>query len=156
VGMARIPIFLLSLLTIPIFIVSCGVQTILGYKLGNKTDEGLDARSTFQYMTAMFVSLLLWPLIALGIIFLIPLLLPEIIPFLPSFSYNGYIGWGLTILFGTTTIIVILWFVAWFNILMWDYFQDLLKAIRRRRLSKEPQGEKLVALTTSILQEIKS
>jgi len=156
VGIARIPILLLSLLTLPIFIISCGVQTILGYKLGNKTDEGLDARTSFQFMVTMFVSLLLWPLIALVIIFSIPIISPEIIPFLPSFAYNGYIGWGLTILFGTASIIVIFWLVSWLNILMWDYLQDSLKAIRRRRLSRDSQGEELVSLTISILQEIKS
>jgi uncharacterized membrane protein len=156
VGIARIPILLLSLLTLPIFIISCGVQTILGYKLGNKTDEGLDARTSFQFMVAMFVSLLLWPLIALVIIFSIPIISPEIIPLLPSFAYNGYLGWGLTILFGTTSIIVIFWLVSWLNILMWDYLQDSLKAIRRRRLSRDSQGEELVSLTISILQEIKS
>ena len=156
VGIARIPTFLLSLMTMPIFIISCGVQTVLGYKLGNKTDEGLDARTTFQYMVAMFVSLLLWPLIALGTVFSVPFILPEIIPYLPSFSYNGYVGWGLTILFGTITILVILWLVAWVNILMWDYLQDSLKIIRRSRLSRDPQGEELVKLTTAILQEIKS
>jgi 1-acyl-sn-glycerol-3-phosphate acyltransferase len=155
VGIARIPILLLSLLTLPIFIMSCGVQTILGYKIGNKTDEGLDARTSFQFMVAMFVSLLLWPLIALGIIISIPFISPEIASLFPSFSYDGYIGWGLTILFGTIIIIVILWLVAWLNILMWDYLQDLLKAIRRRRLSRDSQGKELALLTTSILQEIK-
>lgn len=134
---------------------SCGVQTILGYKIGNKTDEGLDARTSFQFMVAMFVSLLLWPLIALGIIISIPFISPETASLFPSFSYDGYIGWGLTILFGTIIIIVILWLVAWLNILMWDYLQDLLKAIRRRRLSRDSQGKELALLTTSILQEIK-
>ena len=156
VGIARIPIFLLSLLTLPIFIMSCGVQTLLGYKIGNKTDEGLDARTSFQFMVAMFVSLFLWPLIALGIIFSIPVFSPEILHLLPSLSYNGYIGWGMTILFGTAIIIVVFWLVAWLNILMWDYLQDSMKVIRRRRLSRNSQGEKLVSLTTSILQEIKS
>ena len=149
------PVLFLSILTLPIFIMSCGIQAILGYKLGNKTDEGLDARTTYQFMVAMFVSLLLWPLIALCIIFSIPLFLPQIIPQLPSFSYNGYIGWGSTISLGTITIIAIFWLVAWLNILMWDYLQDLLKAIRRRRLRRGPQGEELVSLTTSIIQKIK-
>lgn len=155
VGIARMPVLFLSILTLPIFIMSCGIQAILGYKLGNKTDEGLDARTTYQFMVAMFVSLLLWPLIALCIIFSIPLFLPQIIPQLPSFSYNGYIGWGSTISLGTITIIAIFWLVAWLNILMWDYLQDLLKAIRRRRLRRGPQGEELVSLTTSIIQKIK-
>ena len=49
---------------LPFAITSLGFQIALGRLLGDSTDEGLDARTSFQFLAAFFGSLLIWPLIA--------------------------------------------------------------------------------------------
>jgi hypothetical protein len=50
---------------LPAFLLSLSPQLILGRFLGDRTDEGVDARTTYQFLAAMFGSVLLWPLSAL-------------------------------------------------------------------------------------------
>ena len=50
---------------LPVFLLSLSPQLILGRFLGDRTDEGVDARTTYQFLAAMFGSFLLWPLFAL-------------------------------------------------------------------------------------------
>ena len=52
----------LSLL--PILILSMGWQIALGRILGDKTDEGLDARTSYHMLFGMFGSMLWWPILA--------------------------------------------------------------------------------------------
>ena len=54
----------LFLTFLPFAITSLGLQIALGRLLGDSTDEGLDARTSFQFLAAFFGSLLIWPLIA--------------------------------------------------------------------------------------------
>ena len=50
-------IILLSFLAFsPLFVLSMGIQIFFGQILGNNTDEGLDARTTFHLLTALFGS----------------------------------------------------------------------------------------------------
>ena len=42
----------------------------MGRILGDSTDEGLDARSSYHFLAAMFGSLMFWPFMALGILFI--------------------------------------------------------------------------------------
>ena len=64
----RLPSALVSialfLIFLPFAITSLGFQIALGRLLGDSTDEGLDARTSFQFLAAFFGSLLIWPLIA--------------------------------------------------------------------------------------------
>ena len=48
----------------PFFLTSLGLQILLGRLLGDSTDEGLDARTSYQFLAAFFGSLLVWPVIA--------------------------------------------------------------------------------------------
>jgi 1-acyl-sn-glycerol-3-phosphate acyltransferase len=50
---------------LPAFLLSLTPQLALGRFLGDRTDEGVDARTTYQFLTAMFGSVLLWPIFAL-------------------------------------------------------------------------------------------
>jgi hypothetical protein len=43
---------------------SLGLQILLGRLLGDSTDEGLDARTSYQFLAAFFGSLLVWPVVA--------------------------------------------------------------------------------------------
>ena len=58
-------IILLSFLAFsPLFVLSMGIQIFFGQILGNNTDEGLDARTTFHLLTALFGSTIIWPVMA--------------------------------------------------------------------------------------------
>lgn len=54
----------LFLTLLPFSITSLGLQITLGRLLGDSTDEGLDARTSFQFLAAFFGSLLIWPVVA--------------------------------------------------------------------------------------------
>ncbi|MDP6199185.1 MAG: 1-acyl-sn-glycerol-3-phosphate acyltransferase [Candidatus Poseidonia sp.] len=56
---------LLFLAFLPVSTTSLGLQITLGRLLGDSTDEGLDARTSYQFLAAFFGSLLVWPIIAL-------------------------------------------------------------------------------------------
>lgn len=65
-------IFCLSML--PLFIISGLPQVILGRFLGDRTDEGLDARTSYQFLAALLGSVIIWPIAAvilLSIFFLV-------------------------------------------------------------------------------------
>jgi hypothetical protein len=49
---------------LPVFLTSLGPQVALGRLLGDSTDEGLDARTSYQFLAAFFGSLLVWPVVA--------------------------------------------------------------------------------------------
>jgi len=57
---------LMMLITAPIVLPSTGVQAFFAWYLGNRTDEGVDARTTYHMIAAMFSPVLLWPPIALA------------------------------------------------------------------------------------------
>ena len=69
-NLSRLPSAILSLalfLTLlPFSLTSLGLQIALGRLLGDSTDEGLDARTSYQFLAAFFGSLLVWPVVALG------------------------------------------------------------------------------------------
>jgi hypothetical protein len=64
----RLPSALLSVLffiaLLPFALTSLGFQVALGRLLGDSTDEGLDARTSYQFLAAFFGSLLIWPVVA--------------------------------------------------------------------------------------------
>tara|TARA_B100000683_G_scaffold42852_1_gene38424 strand:- start:21250 stop:22287 length:1038 start_codon:yes stop_codon:yes gene_type:complete len=49
---------------LPVFLLSLSPQLVLGRFLGDRTDEGVDARTTYQFLAAMFGSVILWPFMA--------------------------------------------------------------------------------------------
>ena len=65
---SRLPSALLSLLAfmalLPFAVTSLGLQITLGRVLGDSTDEGLDARTSYQFLAAFFGSMLVWPVVA--------------------------------------------------------------------------------------------
>jgi hypothetical protein len=50
---------------LPIFLVSLSLQMAFGRIIGDRTDEGVDARTTYQFLAAMFGSVLMWPFISI-------------------------------------------------------------------------------------------
>jgi len=58
----RLPI---ALLMLPICLYAFGGQVAMGRLLGDSTDEGLDARTSYHFLAAMFGSLMFWPLLTI-------------------------------------------------------------------------------------------
>ena len=61
----RLPV---SLLMLPVCLYAMGLQIIMGRVLGDFTDEGLDARSSYHFLAAMFGSLMFWPFLTVLLI----------------------------------------------------------------------------------------
>ena len=63
----RLPFFLLML---PIALYALGAQIAMGRLLGDSTDEGLDARTSYHFLSAMFGSLMFWPILTCIVVWL--------------------------------------------------------------------------------------
>ena len=65
------PGMLLGLALLPLLLLSSGPQMAMGYFLGNRTDEGEDARTSYQYLAIILSPFIVWPLTAaLGVLIL--------------------------------------------------------------------------------------
>ena len=60
--LAFIPAILLAILACPLTTISSGLMILAAKILGDKTDEGLDARTTFHVLAALLGPLLVWPI----------------------------------------------------------------------------------------------
>ena len=49
----------------PVFVLSTFPQAFMAWWLGDRTDEGIDARTTYHLMAAMFSLPLFWPIIGI-------------------------------------------------------------------------------------------
>ena len=67
---AAIGIFLMILMS-PITLPSTGLQAFFAWYLGDRTDEGIDARTTYHFLAAMFSPILFWLPLAIVTAFLI-------------------------------------------------------------------------------------
>ena len=54
----------------PITLPSTGIQAFFAWYLGDRTDEGIDARTTYHFLAAMFSPILFWLPMALVTAFL--------------------------------------------------------------------------------------
>ena len=49
---------------LPVFLLSMGAQSTLGLVKGNSTDEGVDARTTYHFVFALFASMIVWSIVS--------------------------------------------------------------------------------------------
>ena len=59
--LAIFPALLLAILATPLTLIGSGVMIFLGKVMGDLTDEGLDARTTYHLLASMLGPLLIWP-----------------------------------------------------------------------------------------------
>ena len=59
---ATIPALLLALLAAPLTLYGSGVMILAAKILGDNTDEGLDARTTYHFLAAMLGPMIIWPI----------------------------------------------------------------------------------------------
>tara|TARA_B100001996_G_scaffold77778_1_gene57396 strand:- start:6710 stop:8341 length:1632 start_codon:yes stop_codon:yes gene_type:complete len=142
---------------LPLFLLSLAPQVILGRILGDSTDEGVDARTSYQFLAAMFGSLLIWPIastIAVIIISLQEARISDII----DYNWTELLGHG-TFFNGAMHCIAWLLFMPLFWLsgrlgsLAWDDYTYLRKFVIRQRMKKSTR-QNLRALLNNIHEEL--
>ena len=136
-ALVRLCIFLAVL---PISIIGLGFQVTLGRLLGDSTDEGIDARTSYQFLAALFGSALVWPIIASALLAAM---------YSNSNEISSIINLDIFTFIGTTQIdlaitMAIIWVVTIFSFFVsghicawtWDDWTDFKKAVTRLRFSK--------------------
>ncbi len=153
-----VPVFLRTLLFLtflPFSVTSLGFQVALGRLLGDSTDEGLDARTSYQFLAAFFGSLLVWPLIAalwLGAAFMFH----ESLTSLVGFDWRIALGESGMLRFVAASLAYLALFpVFWFSgktfSWTWDDYVDSRKAWRRRWM-KDDDRQNLTRLLKNLLE----
>ena len=146
------------MLLLPIFLLSLGPQVALGRLLGDSTDEGVDARTSYQFLASMFGSLIFWP-IASTIIVLIGYFQESNLTNLVGFNWTEVLGSGVLL---NSLSIVIFWLICfpvfWLSgklgSLAWDDYTYLRNFVRRRTMPKADRHN-LKGLMKNLTQEIK-
>jgi len=57
-----LPALLLALIAAPLTLTGSGLMILVGKVMGDRTDEGLDARATYHYLASMLGPLIIWPI----------------------------------------------------------------------------------------------
>jgi hypothetical protein len=132
----RLPV-LLALL--PLFIYSFTPQIAMGRILGDSTDEGLDARTSYHFLAAMFGSLMFWPFMALGLLGLEHLNHEAVVSLL-GFDWLTFIGTANLHQNLARAVFVLaafpfFWLCGRTSTLLWDDWCDLKRALRRFRFN---------------------
>ena len=121
-------VFCLSML--PLFIIIGLPQAIIGRVLGDRTDEGLDARTTYQFLAALFGVIIIWPIsvtILLCMFFLVEIPGADV-----SFITNSSIE--AQVLFSLVFIIlspIPFWLIGRTFSWTWDVYTDSKKHFKR-------------------------
>jgi hypothetical protein len=124
---------LLMISTLPIVLPSSGAQWGLARFMADGSDEGLDARTSYYMLAAMFSPVFFWPPIA--------------------FAYVALTGNGILALDDFTTFVLVilaLYIAARICILGYDLWSDNATASRRVKLSRSEDVERLTELLESI------
>ena len=127
-------------LLLPILTLSMGWQIALGRMLGDKTDEGLDARTSYHMLFGMFGSMLWWPILATILTILI-------LTF--NSSIDSEFGLDIIAMFGTelwqkSISLVIVWIILMFSFWLsgisfasgWDAVADFSRWRRRSKINQ--------------------
>ena len=120
-------IFLMALAA-PITIPSTGFQAFFAWYMGDRTDEGIDARTTYHFLAGMFSPVLFWIPIAIATsIILIP-------PSMTSFPINLGLAVIIVILIHASNLVFLFGYDCW---------TDFSNSVRSTRLASSEQGKRL-------------
>jgi len=135
--LARLP-FLVALL--PLFLFCFTPQIALGRLLGDSTDEGVDARTSYHFLAAMFGSLMFWPFMALGAVGIEHMFHDSVIS---AIDFDWYSIYGQSSLHQAAAkvsfffaLLPAFWFSGRTSALFWDDWCDFQRALRRLRFNK--------------------
>jgi len=115
----------------PVVLISTGFQAFLAWFLGDRTDEGIDARTTYHLLAAMFSPVLIWPPIALLASFLV-------------------VGSSVAVVPLAIVMVVAFHISNLLFLLGYDLVMDFNKATRVERLAASEDGDKLESLLSEI------
>jgi len=122
---------------LPILILAMGWQIALGRILGDRTDEGLDARTSYHLLFGMFGSMMWWPILA-----------TVLVAFSVAFNseINSELGYDLLGIFGSevwqevlalSSLWISMIFLFWISAISfangWDAVSDFAKWTRRMK-----------------------
>ena len=142
---------------LPLFLLSLAPQVILGRLLGDSTDEGVDARTSYQFLAAMFGSLLIWPIASTIAVIIIALQEARISDVIDhnwtellghGAFYNGVMHCIAWLLF-----MPLFWLSGRLGSLAWDDYTYLRKFVIRQRMKKSTR-QNLRALLKNIHEEL--
>jgi hypothetical protein len=130
--------FFLALL--PMFLFCFTPQIAIGRLLGDSTDEGVDARTSYQFLAAMFGSLMFWPFMALGGLGIEHMYHDSVESLIGFDWYSIYGSSSLHVTAAMGTFLVALppcfWLSGRTSTLLWDDWCDFQRALRRLRFNK--------------------
>ena len=132
----------------------------LGRYLGDRTDEGVDARTTYQFLAAMFGCVLMWPFISLlttGTLWWFESELETVL----SFEWTQMFGESSAMVVSAILAVYVcsipaFWLTGRIFGFWWDSYVDTKKAFRRLTASstyKNELAQKLTHLRQSLVSE---
>tara|TARA_B100001094_G_scaffold324979_1_gene378516 strand:+ start:74 stop:934 length:861 start_codon:yes stop_codon:yes gene_type:complete len=136
--------FVPMLFLLPTIIIGMGPQILAGRLLGDRTDEGLDARTSYHFLFGMFGSLLWWPTIATIITSLALIFNSEL---------SGELSINLSLLSGTLGEQIIAAAIIWVSLIFtfwlsgvffakgWDGISDSKKWLRRLKTNSDVKAD---------------
>jgi len=150
----RIGLFIALL---PVFLISLLPQIILGRILGDSTDEGIDARTSYQFLAAMFGSILIWPISSTIIVALLYWQAGTIehaihINWIEAFGMSQF-SMGLSIFMLWLAMFPVSLFTGQLFSLVWDDYVDLRGYLRKQKMSTQTRNE-LFQIITEMKQEL--
>ena len=150
----RIGLFIALL---PVFLSSLLPQIILGRILGDSTDEGIDARTSYQFLAAMFGSILIWPISSTIIVALLYWQAGTIehaihINWIEAFGMSQF-SMGLSIFMLWLAMFPVSLFTGQLFSLVWDDYVDLRGYLRKLKMSTQTRNE-LFQIITEMKQEL--
>lgn len=133
----RLPV---ALLMLPICLYAFGGQVAMGRLLGDSTDEGLDARTSYHFLAAMFGSLMFWPLLTILAVWL-SVSTASSLTDLIGFDWLAVYGESqVATLLAVGTLAVSLFPIYWFSGRVWSKFWDDLVDFKRFLLRMNTRG----------------
>jgi 1-acyl-sn-glycerol-3-phosphate acyltransferase len=133
----RLPI---ALLMLPICVYAFGGQVAMGRLLGDSTDEGLDARTSYHFLAAMFGSLMFWPLLTILAVWLAVSNVSSLTDLI-GFDWLAVYGEGqIHEMLAIATLALSLLPIYWFSGRVWSKFWDDLVDFKRFLLRINTRG----------------
>ena len=129
------------LVLLPTIILGMGLQMFGARLLGDDSDEGLDARTSYHLLFGMFGSLLLWPILA-TIFTILSISFNKELDSALGFDWTAIIGtemWHevLAMISLWISLILLFWLSAVSFANGWDAVSDSAKWARRRKINSQ-------------------
>ena len=127
---AAIGIFLMILMS-PITLTSTGIQAFFAWYLGDRTDEGIDARTTYHFLAAMFSPILFWLPLAIVTAFLM----------YPPSLLSIAIAMSILLVIHISNLVFLFGYDCW---------SDFSTSRRRAKLASSDRGKRLEELISDV------